>query len=208
MPSDHAAQVRRALQDAVVVFLATGDAIDPSMWDRPATDRWTVRLLFAHVVRGMSVFAELLDGDREPTGPVLDDAAAYFRTALALDGIHEGIAERASTAASVAPDDLMGWAREVADGMLARAEATGDDRVLVHFAGRIRVGEYLVTRVAEVVLHTFDLQQACGLGVEAPATALALVNPLLLDLADRADPTALALALTGRRPPIPCDVLG
>ena len=62
--------------------------------------------------------------------------------------------------------------------------------------------------MAELVLHTFDLQLACGLAVEAPEGALALVNPFLLALADRADPRALALALTGRITPVACNVLG
>jgi hypothetical protein len=208
VPSNPPSTVRRALEDAVAQFLATGEAIDPSLWDRPATDRWTVRQLFAHVVRGMAVLSEYLDADPEPTGPELADAADYFRTALAMDGVHEGIATRAADAAGSAPDDLMGWAGDVSAAMLVRADATRDDRIVVHFAGRLRFDDYLVTRVAELVLHTFDLQLACGLAVEAPDGALALVNPILLDLADRADPRALALALTGRAVPVPCNVLG
>jgi uncharacterized protein (TIGR03083 family) len=200
--------VRRSLEDAVAQFLATGSAIGPQMWERPATDRWTVRQLFAHVVRGMAVLSEYLDADLEPTGPRLTDAADYFRTALSADGSHDGIAARAEAAATGAPDDLTAWGRQISSAMLDRVAATADDRILVHFAGPIRFDDYLVTRLAELVLHTFDLQLACGLAVDAPPSALAVVNPLLLTLADRADPRALALALTGRTGPVVCNVLG
>jgi uncharacterized protein (TIGR03083 family) len=200
--------VRLALVDAVTQFLDTAVAIDDSMWERPASDRWTVRQLFAHVVRGMAVLSQYLDAGFEPTGPALVDAAGYFRTALSMEAVHQGIADRAVEAAESADDDVVAWARGVADDMLARAATTEDDRVVVHFAGWIPFHEYLVTRVAELVLHTFDLQLACGFDVEAPATALAVVNPFLLELTDRADPRALALALTGRRPPFVCNVFG
>jgi hypothetical protein len=208
VPSDPLSAVRRALEDAVAQFLDEARAIDPSRWDHVATDRWTVRQLFAHTVRGMAVLSDYLDADAEPIGPELADAADYFRTALSMDRVHEGIATRATDAAESAPDDLVAWADDVAAAMLTRVGATDDDRVVVHFAGWIRFDAYLVTRVAELVLHTFDLQLACGLAVEAPERALAVVNPVLLDLADRADPRALALALTGRVAPVACNVLG
>ena len=208
MPSDPPSAVRPALEEAVAQFLTTARAIDPSTWDHPATDRWTVRQLFAHTVRGMAIVSDYLDADAEPTGPELTDAADYFRTALSMDRVHEGIATRATDAADSAPDDLGAWAGDVAAAMLTRAAATDDARVVVHFAGWIRFDDYLVTRVAELVLHTFDLQLACGLAVEAPQDALAVVNPFLLALADRADPAALALALTGRVAPVVCNVLG
>ena len=208
MPSDAVSTVRRSLDDAVTQFLSTGSAIGPPMWDRPATDQWNVRQLFAHLVRGMAVLSDYLDADLEPKGRLLADPADYFRTALSSEGAHDGIASRAAAAADGAPEDLMAWAGDVSAAMLDRVAATDDDRIIVHFAGPLRFEDYLVTRVTELVLHTFDLQLACGLPVEAPNSALAVVNPLLLALADRADPRGLALALTGRTGPVACNVLG
>ena len=80
--------------------------------------------------------------------------------------------------------------------------------MVVHFAGAIRFLDYLDTRTTELVLHSLELQVACGLGPHAPADALAVVNRVLLALVDRADPVALALALTGRPGPPTCNVLG
>jgi len=84
---------------------------------------------------------------------------------------------------------------------------TPDDAIPVHFVGWLRFDAHLDTRVTELVVHTFDLQLACGLPVEAPASALAAVNPVLAALADRADPGVLTLALTGRALPFPCNEL-
>jgi hypothetical protein len=99
MALDPSSPVRRSLEAAVAQFLATGSTIGPTMWERPATDRWNVRQLFAHVVRGMAVLSDYLDADVEATGPMLADAADYFRTALSIDGVHDGIAARAADAA-------------------------------------------------------------------------------------------------------------
>ncbi|MGA2835269.1 MAG: maleylpyruvate isomerase N-terminal domain-containing protein [Acidimicrobiales bacterium] len=199
---------RDAFAAAVGCFLATSAEIGDGWWESPATDLWTVGQLFAHVVRGMAVMSDYLDADPTPPDAVLGGAAAYFRAALDTDGVHEGIADRAVAAASAAGPDRSAWAREVGDAAIRRAAETGDDRVLVHFAGAIRFGDYLETRITEVVLHTFDLQVACGLEVAAPADALAITNGVLLDLVDRADPAGLALALSGRPGHLACNVLG
>lgn len=203
--SDPAA-VRDALGDAVARFLTTAEAITPDQWDRPATDGWDVRQLFAHMVRGMAIVSEYLDAGGAPSVPGLADAADYFRTGLSPDGVHAAIARRGVDTAAGAPDDLLEWARQVAAAMLTRVAVTEDDVTVVHAAGWLRFDDYLVTRVAELVLHTFDLQMACALEVDAPPTALAVVVPVLLALADRADQAALAMALTGRVGPLTCNV--
>lgn len=153
-------------------LLATGAALGPDDWDRPATDRWTVCQLVSHVVRSLAVTVEYLDADLEQVGPGLSGATGHYRTAL------------------------------------ARAAATPGDRPFVHAIGWLRFDDYLVTRVVEVVLHTLDVQLACGLAPSAPVSSLAVVRPVLVELTDRADPLALVLALTGRDSPLTCTVLG
>jgi len=122
--------------------------------------------------------------------------------------VHAGIADRAVAAGEGAGDDVPAWARDVAASAVARVASTADDEVVVHFAGALRFVDYLDTRTTELVLHSLELQVACGLEPVAAAGALAVVNGVLLALVDRADPVALALALTGRRGPRPCNVLG
>jgi uncharacterized protein (TIGR03083 family) len=200
--------VRRALVEATDALLTCGAAVTLKDWDRPATDRWTVRQLLAHVVRSLAVVGELLDADLDPQGPPLTGPTGYYRAALDHAGAHDGIAGRATEAASATDRDPMPWARDVVAALLDRVAVTPGDRPFVHLVGWLPFDEYLVTRVVEVVLHTFDLQLACGLTPSAPGGALAVVDPFLVDLADRADPTALALALTGRSSSTVCNVLG
>ena len=165
--------------------------------------------MFAHLVRGMAVISEYLDADLPAQGEILPGAAGYFRTALDAEGVHRGIADRGVASARDMGADRLGRARTVAAATLERVAATADDCVLVHFAGPVRFLDYLESRIVEVVLHTFDLQTACGLEVSAPSGALAVVDAVLVDLVDRADPVALALALSGRSAAgVRCDVLG
>jgi hypothetical protein len=208
MARDDAADTRRAFDLAVDGLLTTAARICGDQWDLPATDAWTVHQLFAHTVRGMAVISDLLDAGGEPAPVLLPDAAAYFRAAFALPGIHEGIVERAVQAAATAGPDPLAWARSVADAARRRVADTPDDTVVVHFAGSLRFDDYLGTRVTELVLHTLDLQLACGWDPDVAAGAVAVVDRVLLDLADRADPVGLALALSGRPPARRCDVLG
>ncbi len=207
-PPSGASGVRSALVDSTAELLATGTAIAPSDWDRPATDRWTVRELFAHLVRSVTVIVDYLDGDLPREGPGLGDAAGYYRAALGAPGVHEGIAQRGSEAAVAAGADPVPRARAVIAATLDRVATTPDDQVIVHFVGWMPFEQYLVTRVVEVVLHTLDIQLACGLPPRAPASALEVVVPRLLELSDRADPVALVLALTGRPSMLTCNVLG
>ncbi len=207
MPADPIA-TRAAFAAAVEVFDDAVGAIGGDRWDSPASDRWSVRALVAHVVRGMAVMGGYLDSGAPAPEVLLPDAAAYFRTALDLEGIHEGITARAIDAAAGAPPDMVAWARDTGAAAVARVASTDDDAVVVHPAGALRFSDYLGTRVTELVLHTFELQVACGLEPDAPPVALVVVNGILLALADRADPVALALALSGRRGPRVCNVLG
>jgi len=205
---DHTDPVRNAYAASVDSLLTTAARIGADRWSRPATGEWTVLDLFAHTVRGMAVIAAFLDADLPRPEVVLPDAAAYFRAALGVEGAHAGIAARAvDTAGTLGPDPLA-WAGEVAAASLERVAATPDDRVVVHVVGALRFADYLGTRVTELVLHTLNLQLACGMDLSVPTDAVALVDRILLDLADRADPVGLALALSGRSGPRGANVLG
>jgi len=203
---DRSRATRDAFAASVDGFLGTASRIGDGWWGRPATDSWTVLELFAHVVRGMAVISDYLDADLTPPDTVLPDAAAYFRAALDLDGVHTGIADRAAAAVAGAGDDPSAWARDVSQAAIRRVAETDGDRVLVHFAGATRFLDYLETRITELVLHSVDLQTTCGLEIDVPPDAVAIVNGILLDLVDRADP--LALALSGRPGHPVCNVLG
>jgi hypothetical protein len=199
---------RTAFTGAVTVFLETAGRITDDQWGRPATEEWSVRELFAHTVRAMAVTSRYLDVDPPSDEPLLGGAAAYYRAALAVDGVHAGIIGRAKAGAAELGDDPVDRARAVAEETLAWVAGTADDALVSPFTHPMGILDYLETRVLELVVHTFDLQVACGLPLAGDPGALAVTNGVLLDLADRADPVALALALTGRGGPRRCNVLG
>ncbi len=202
-------QIRRAFVDAANSFLETAALIGADQWGDVGTDQWSMIELFAHTARGMNVIGDYLDVELDPsTTATVDDASDYFRIALSIEGVHEGVAQRAVAAVELFRDDPLGTAREIADRIGDRVASTPDDRVMKVFVATIRFSDYLATRVVELVLHTFDLQLALGLELTAPATSLDIVVDILTSLADRAEPVALALALSGRASLRVCNVLG
>ena len=203
------AQIRRAFVDAAHSFLETAALIGADQWGDVGTDQWTVLELFAHTARGMTVIGDYLDVELDPsTTATVDDASAYFRIALSIEGVNEGVAQRALATVEQYRDDPLGAAHEVADRIRERVASTPDDRVMKVFVETIRLSDYLATRVVELVLHTFDLQLACGLELTAPATSLEIVADILISLVDLAEPVALVLALSGRTSSRVCNVLG
>ena len=208
MTSGRSAAIREAFDTSVARFLQTVTDVGDGDWDIPVSDEWTVHQLVAHVVRGMGVMADYLDADPAVPGELLPGASAYFRSTLDMEGIHTGIADRAIAAAGTDGGDPLAWAHDVAGSTRLLVAATADDVVIVHFAGAIGFLDYLETRICELVLHTLELQVACGLEPEVPVEALTVVNQVLLELVDRAEPLALALALSGRSGPRACNVLG
>jgi hypothetical protein len=209
LPMEHSPEdVRRAFVDAVSGFLETAALIDESNWDSPATDQWSVIELFAHTARGLAFVVDYLEVEVGP-GQIatINSASDYFRAALSTAGVHQGIAERATNAVARYRPDPVGSARTVAQSVLERVASTSDERVMKVFVEFMRFIDYLETRTVELVLHTFDLQLALGLMPTSSPSSLRVVADLLLDLADRADPIALALAISGRSSALRCSVL-
>jgi hypothetical protein len=91
--------------------------------------------------------------------------------------------------------DPLGEGEATAQRVLALVASTADDEVVNTFAGQMMFIEYLATRVAEVALHTLDLQRACGQPTSLAASTSSVVVGLMAELAD---PVTLLLALTGR----------
>lgn len=200
--------IRVAFSGAVASFLATADLVEADHWELPATDEWTVRELFAHTVRTMRIIGEYLDREAPVSEPLIPDAVTYFEEAMAIPGVNASVAARARESARALSPDPRADAHEVAALVLARIAREPADAVVAPIRGRMRLDDYLATRTVELVLHTVDLQLACGLPRCASPEGIALTNQILLGLAGRADPVALACALTGRVGAADCNVLG
>jgi hypothetical protein len=174
-------------------MLATIDRVQPHQWELPGLGVWTVRELTAHTLRGFTTIERYLAA--EPTvDRVIVDAADYYRVAMSDPNVHAGVAER-GRAAGAQLSDPVGEAEATAQRILALVASTADDEVVNTFLGQMAFIEYLATRVAEVGLHTLDLQRACGQPQGLRTTTSSVVVALMAELAE---PITLLLALTGR----------
>ena len=77
--------------------------------------------------------------------------------------------------------------------------STTEDTVISYVNGGIKFGDYLRTRILELVVHSIDLAQAMGINYEPPKEAMREALYLLADLAvDTPYASKLALISTGR----------
>ncbi|HEX2785114.1 MAG TPA: maleylpyruvate isomerase N-terminal domain-containing protein [Ilumatobacteraceae bacterium] len=189
----HPAAVRAAFDDAAASMLATIERIEPHQWELPGLGVWNVRELTAHTLRGFTTVERYLAAEPH-VDRIVVDAADYYRTVLSDPNVHAGVAERGRAAGAQLTDPL-GEGEATAQRVLALVASTADDEVVNTFVGQMMFVEYLVTRVAEVALHTLDLQRACGQPTFLAGSTSSVVVALMAELAD---PVTLLLALTGR----------
>lgn len=189
----HPAAVRAAFDDAAASMLATIERIEPHQWELPGLGVWNVRELTAHTLRGFTTVERYLAAEPR-VDRIVVDAADYYRTVLSDPNVHAGVAERGRAAGAQLTDPL-GEGEATAQRVLALVASTADDEVVNTFVGQMMFVEYLVTRVAEVALHTLDLQRACGQPTFLATSTSSVVVALMAELAD---PVTLLLALTGR----------
>jgi len=185
--------VRAAFDDATASLLDAIVRIEPHQWELPGLGTWTVRELAAHALRGFTTIERYLQA--EPTiDRVIADAAEYYRLGLSDPAVHAGVAERGRQAGAQLTDPV-GESEVTAQRVLALVWSTEDDDVVNTSFGQMMFIEYLATRVAEIGLHTLDLQRATGQPVGLRGEAASVVVGLMAELAE---PITLLLALTGR----------
>lgn len=137
---------------------------------------WTVRELAAHVVLAVQSITGLLEED-EPARAELALLDWPFATAARAADIDDGTRELAR-----AHPDLDALYAETADRLAERLADTPGTRRLAARAGTMTLGDYLVTRTVELVVHTDDLNAAVpGLDVPYDRQALASCTRLLAD---------------------------
>lgn len=145
---------------------------------------WTVRDLAAHMTMALGRVSHSLELP-EPTGgpkPELTLLEWPFSTA----GRAGGIADDTRSLAEEWPD-LDALYDRTASRFAELVPAAGRDRLVTTRAGSMRLGDFLVTRTVELVVHTDDLHRAAGLDIPYDRQALAACTRLLADaLADKA----------------------
>lgn len=136
---------------------------------------WTVRELAAHIVLVAGTVDRYLALPEPPKleVPLLDWPFATVAYQGAVSDDTREIAE--------ASPDLHGlYDRLYADAEAALA-AADDDRLVPARMGAMRLGDFVVTRTVEMIVHTDDLNAATGLDVPYDRQALAACTRLLAD---------------------------
>lgn len=187
-------------------FVAVVEALDTRRLDDRGTSSWTLRELVAHASRGLRTVETTVATPVDAATRWIPSASAYFSTAMSAPQVHAGIEQRARDAAAAAGDEPGPYARDALARVTPLVKVTPLDRAVQHLAGRLRFDDYLATRVVELTLHTADIQLATAQEVAFPEAPSALTRDVLLGLVGRADPLAVACALTARAGPS-CNVL-
>lgn len=158
--------------------------LTPQQLERPSgLGAWTVRELAVHLTMALSHVSRNL----ELPEPVL---AKPEVTLLEWPFSTAGRAGRITddtVALAAAHPDVDALYGEVADRFEALVPGASEDRLLATRVGAMRLGDFLVTRTVELVVHTYDLNEATGLGIPYDRQALAACTRLLADaLAEKA----------------------
>lgn len=149
-------------------------ALTPEQLDRPTRlGEWTVRDLAAHLTMVLASTARKL-GEPEPAHRELTLLDWPLATATEAASIDEDT--RAIDTA-----DLPALFAETAARYEAALAGVSDERLVPTRFGAMTVGEFLVTRTVELVVHTDDLNAATGAGVPYDRQALAACTRLLAD---------------------------
>ncbi|MBG6216850.1 uncharacterized protein (TIGR03083 family) [Arthrobacter sp. CAN_A6] len=184
--------------DASAAFVGVVRQVLSADWERPALGTWSVRSLVGHTARALTTVEEYL-ALGEPDSPTVGSAEEYFSTFItgatdpgqvALRGVEAG--ER------LGADPLVAIlaARERALAVLA-VQRPG--RIIAVRGAALPLGEYLRTRVFELVVHSLDITRAINADADIPRAPLAGSVLLAASIASATGSGEVLLAaLTGR----------
>ncbi|GAA3530916.1 hypothetical protein GCM10022419_007450 [Nonomuraea rosea] len=163
---------------------------DPAVkaaWDKPsALTEFTVAGLAGHLAHQLVRVGDVLSPNGEVQEPV-ELIEHYTRSPWVQAGLdHEsnvGIRRAGEASAAAGPDALVGNAQSLLDQQLAALPAEPAERVVfVRSSGwSLRLDDFLLTRLVELVVHSDDL--AASVGVETPELPAPVIDPVVKLLA-------------------------
>ena len=187
-------------ESAAHSFLDLVAQVKVSQWGEPALGVWDVRSLVGHTARAILTVEQYLTADPAPevTTP---DAEAYYLEVFDKYTDNDAIAARGVEAGKNLTADSGVEFEAALNSALARIVADGPDRIVAIGPIGIPLGEYLRTRVFELVVHGMDIAKATGLDHGLDPEVVANVADLAARVAVRkGHGEDLLFALTGRRP--------
>lgn len=195
-------EARAALRAAADHLVALTAEVPADAWTKPGLGEWTVRELTGHAARALSTIEQYLEAGAMGE-PEVESASAYFLKVLTRGdaaALNAGVAQRGREAGAALGDDPATAVRTIAERVLARVDATADGAVLPTAAGRMRLIDYLPTRIFELTVHSLDLAAAVGLSRQPSQASLTITLELAAALAvGQAKAGEVLLAITGRR---------
>ncbi|HEV2757418.1 MAG TPA: maleylpyruvate isomerase N-terminal domain-containing protein [Actinomycetota bacterium] len=140
-------------------------------WDGPSALReFTVRGLSGHLLRATTSVEAYLNR-REPEGEPVSAAEYYVQAVGEPDvdsELHRAVRQRGEEQAAGGYESVRDEAHRMIDRLEARLDAEPPDRKVEAFKGIVlRLDDYLVTRLIELVVHIDDLAVSVGLPVPA-----------------------------------------
>lgn len=182
--------------DALSVVVAK---ISTEQLDWPGLGEWSVRDLLGHTLRAMVTAQQYYEAGPTGEAPTLADRSDYFRTAALSDpAVQAAIAQRGRDAGAELGHDPRGSVdRALADARVVIAGADLD-RVVSVANGSMRYGDYLHTRLFEMVVHTDDLCRALDLANPASDEAIRAALSVAVEAASGADLRGLLGTVMGR----------
>ena len=171
--------------------------VDPASLDGPGLGVWDLRALIGHTSRSLVTVIEYVAQPAEEIAAAT--AADYYR--IIAERFHDAaaVADRGRQAGAALGDDPAATVTELADRARRVLDGLEPGYLLTTLVGGMPLGEYLRTRVFELVVHCLDIAQATGLrfrpSPEALADALRLATETVLDSGQG---ETVLLALTGR----------
>jgi hypothetical protein len=181
-------EIRRTFLDttAVAIRLLSAPEI-AARWDQPsALEEFRMRGLVGHLVRATTSVEHYLDQDMRAGGELNGEpieAPQYYSIAVEdpniKSSLHQAIRQRGEEAAAGAPAATVDRLASCATRLEERLETEPADRLVSVYRGMVlRLDDYLVTRLIELVVHIDDVAVSAGLptpevGPAATDTAIA-----------------------------------
>ena len=199
-------EIRRTFLDttAVAVQLLSAPEV-AARWDDPsALEEFRMRGLAGHLARATTSVEHYLDREAGADGEPIT-APQYYSAAVEdpdiHSSLHQAIRQRGEEAASGGHAATVASLRDCAARLEQRLEEEPSDRVVTVYKGLVlRLDDYLVTRLIELVVHIDDLAVSAGLPAPdvSPAATDAAIRALVDVARHRHGDLAVIRAMTRR----------
>tara|TARA_B100000686_G_scaffold23678_1_gene22250 strand:+ start:4668 stop:5273 length:606 start_codon:yes stop_codon:yes gene_type:complete len=189
--------IKTAYIESVESFIEVIEQIKQDQWDSNALDQWSFRDLVGHTGRSIKLVKEF--GSQRSESLDVQSAALHYQISLSPEGANQRVAAGGVDAGNALGDDPVNHLKEAWIATQETVHSTTEDTVISYVNGGIKFGDYLRTRILELIVHSIDLAQAMGINYKPPKEAMREALYLLSDLAvDTPYASKLALISTGR----------